>query len=84
MADRRSFESIRSRISQIQQQADGHVDKLLVGNNCDMLDEKVVSSEEDQKLAKEFGIDFYECAAKYDINVDNCLWVLLVLLRTDL
>ena len=35
-----------------------------------MLDEKVVSTEEGQKLAKEFGVEFYECSAKNDINVE--------------
>jgi Ras-related protein Rab-8A len=71
VTDRRSFESIRNWISQIQQHADVHVNKILVGNKCDMLDEKVVSTEEGQKLAKEFGIDFWECSAKNDINVDE-------------
>merc|ERR1712130_601928 len=71
VTDRRSFESIRNWISQIQQHADVHVNKILVGNKCDMLDEKVVSTEEGEKLAKEFGIQFWECSAKNDINVDQ-------------
>lgn len=71
VTDRRSFESIRNWISQIQQHADVHVNKILVGNKCDMLHEKVVSTEEGQKLAKEFGIDFWECSAKNDINVEQ-------------
>jgi len=71
VTDRRSFESIRNWISQIQQHADVHVNKILVGNKCDMTDEKVVSTEEGQKLAKEFGIDFWEASAKNDINVEQ-------------
>jgi len=71
VTDRRSFESIRNWISQIQQHADVHVNKILVGNKCDMLDEKVVSTEEGQKLAKEFNIDFWEASAKNDINVEQ-------------
>jgi len=71
VTDRRSFESIRNWISQIQQHADIHVNKILVGNKCDMLDEKVVSTEEGEKLANEFGIQFFECSAKNDINVDD-------------
>jgi len=59
VTDRRSFESIRNWVSQIQQHADVHVNKILVGNKCDMLDEKVVSTEEGQRLAKEFGKKFY-------------------------
>ena len=45
--------------------------KILVGNKCDMTDEKVVSTEEGEKLAAEFGIQFWECSAKNDINVDD-------------
>ena len=63
VTDRRSFESIRNWIGQIQQYANRHVNKILVGNKCDMLDEKVVSTEEGQKLAAEFGISFWECSA---------------------
>mmetsp|Transcript_14655 Transcript_14655/g.20919 ORF Transcript_14655/g.20919 Transcript_14655/m.20919 type:complete len:206 (+) Transcript_14655:145-762(+) len=71
VTDRRSFESIRNWISQIQQHADVHVNKILVGNKCDMLDEKVVSSEEGQKLAKEFGMEFWESSAKNNVNVEQ-------------
>ena len=71
VTDRRSFESIRNWISQIQQHADVHVNKILVGNKCDMLDEKVVSTEEGEKLAKEFNMPFWECSAKNNINVDE-------------
>jgi Ras-related protein Rab-8A len=70
VTDRRSFESIRNWVSQIQQHADVNVNKILVGNKCDMLDEKVVSTEEGQKLAREFGMDFFECSAKNNINVE--------------
>lgn len=71
VTDRRSFESIRNWISQIQQHADVHVNKILVGNKCDMLDEKVVSTEEGQKLAKEFGMEFWEASAKNCVNVEQ-------------
>jgi len=37
-----------------------------------MLDEKVVSTEEGAKLARECGVDFFECSAKNDINVEPC------------
>ena len=36
-----------------------------------MLDEKVVSTEEGQKLADEYGIEFWEASAKNDINVEQ-------------
>jgi Ras-related protein Rab-8A len=71
VTDRRSFESIRNWMNQIMQHADIHVNKILVGNKCDMLDEKVVSTSEGQKLAAEFNVPFWECSAKTDINVDQ-------------
>lgn len=71
VTDRRSFESIRNWISQIQQHADVHVNKILVGNKCDMLDEKVVSTEEGKKLAEEFNMEFWETSAKNDVNVEQ-------------
>ena len=71
VTDRRSFESIPDWIGQIRQHADAHVDMIVVGNKCDVLDEKVVSTEEGQNLAAEFGIPFWECSAKTDINVDQ-------------
>ena len=71
VTDRRSFESIPNWVGQIRQHADAHVHMIVVGNKCDMLDEKVVSTEEGQKLAAEFGIPFWECSAKTDINVDQ-------------
>lgn len=71
VTDRRSFESIRNWVSQIQQHADFHVNKILIGNKCDMLDEKVVSTEEGRKLAKEFNIDFWEASAKNDVHVEQ-------------
>lgn len=72
VTDRRSFESIRNWISQIQQHADVHVNKILVGNKCDMLDEKVVSTEEGKKLAEEFNMLFWETSAKNGVNVEQC------------
>jgi len=36
-----------------------------------MLDEKVVSTEEGQKLASEFGMEFWETSAKNDVNVEQ-------------
>jgi Ras-related protein Rab-8A len=71
VTDRRSFESIRNWINQIQQHADVHVNKILVGNKCDMLDEKVVSTEEGKKLAEEFNMMFWETSAKNDVNVEQ-------------
>jgi Ras-related protein Rab-8A len=71
VTDRRSFESVRHWISQIQQHADVSVNVILIGNKCDLKDDRVVSIEEGQKLGNEFGIPFLECSAKDNLNVDE-------------
>uniref|UniRef100_A0A7S2V1J6 Ras-related protein Rab-8A n=1 Tax=Fibrocapsa japonica TaxID=94617 RepID=A0A7S2V1J6_9STRA len=71
VTDRKSFNSIRNWISQIQQHADVHVNKILCGNKCDMSEERAVTTEEGQKLASEYGIGFFEASAKNDVNVET-------------
>ena len=41
VTDRGSFNSIRNWVGQIQQHADVHVNKILIGNKCDMDDQRV-------------------------------------------
>ena len=47
------------------------MNKILVGNKCDVMEEKTVSTEEGQQLADEYGIQFWEASAKNDINVEQ-------------
>lgn len=72
VTDRGSFENIRNWVSQIQQHADLNVNKVLIGNKCDVPESQiVVSQEEGQQLADEFNIPFYQTSAKQNINVVN-------------
>jgi Ras-related protein Rab-8A len=71
VTDRRSFESIRNWISQIETYGDVRVNKILIGNKCDVVGDKAVSTEEGERLAKEFNIPFWECSAKADLNVES-------------
>eukprot|EP00802_Teleaulax_amphioxeia_P015718 Tamp_15814.p2 GENE.Tamp_15814~~Tamp_15814.p2 ORF type:complete len:211 (+),score=46.47 Tamp_15814:726-1358(+) len=71
VTDEQSFNNIRNWMRQIQQHASENVNKVLVGNKCDMLDKKVVETSRGQALADEFGIKFYETSAKKNLNVDQ-------------
>ena len=42
---------------------------ILVGNKCDMEDERVISYERGKQLAEQLGIEFFETSAKENINV---------------
>ena len=76
VTDRGSFNSIRNWVSQIHQHADVHVNKILVGNKCDMEGDRQVKTEEGQALADEMEGDppmaFFETSAKLNQNVDGC------------
>ena len=43
----------------------------MVGNKCDLEEERVVSKEEGQKLADSLGISFLETSAKEKVNIDE-------------
>ena len=42
---------------------------ILVGNKCDMEDERVVSTERGKQLADQLRLEFFESSAKENINV---------------
>ena len=42
---------------------------ILVGNKCDMEDERVISYERGKQLADSLGLQFFETSAKENINV---------------
>lgn len=42
---------------------------ILVGNKCDMEDERVISFERGKQLAEQLGVEFFETSAKENINV---------------
>jgi len=69
VTDEQSFQNIRNWIRNIEQHAADNVDKILVGNKCDMISEKVVESARGQALADEYSIKFFETSAKSNINV---------------
>jgi len=69
VTDEQSFQNIRNWIRNIEQHAADNVDKILVGNKCDMESEKVVETTRGQALAEEYSIKFFETSAKNNINV---------------
>ena len=76
VTDERSFNNIRNWIRNIEQHASEGVNKILIGNKCDMLEKKVISREQGQALADEYGIKFMETSAKSNINVEEAFFSL--------
>jgi len=71
VTDEKSFGNIRNWIRNIEQHATESVNKILIGNKCDMLDKKVIDFERGKALADEYGIKFLETSAKNSIGVEE-------------
>jgi GTPase SAR1 family protein len=50
---------------------------VLVGNKCDLVNERQVKYEEGAALAKQWGCPFYETSAKKKINNEACFFDLV-------
>ncbi|KAF9132193.1 GTP-binding protein [Mortierella sp. 14UC] len=74
VTDERSFSNIRNWFSNIEQHASEGVNKILIGNKCDMPDKKMISKDQGQALADEFGIKFLETSAKSNIGVEEAFY----------
>lgn len=71
ITNEKSFENIRNWIRNIEEHASQDVEKMVLGNKCDMTDRRMVSKERGEKLAIEHGIKFMETSAKGSINVEE-------------
>mmetsp|Transcript_19973 Transcript_19973/g.27665 ORF Transcript_19973/g.27665 Transcript_19973/m.27665 type:complete len:214 (+) Transcript_19973:326-967(+) len=77
VTDEASFNNIRNWIRNIEQHASETVNKILIGNKCDMEEPKrVVPTADGQALADEFGIQFFETSAKSNVNVENAFFAI--------
>jgi len=50
---------------------------VLLGNKCDLEDERQVQQDEGQKLADQIGAPFFECSAKLNVNIDEAFDALI-------
>ncbi|CAK5091855.1 unnamed protein product [Meloidogyne enterolobii] len=64
-----SFNSVQDWCTQIKTYSWENAQVVLVGNKCDMDDERVVSIERGRQLADQLGLEFFEASAKENINV---------------
>ncbi|CAO3677420.1 unnamed protein product [Umbelopsis vinacea] len=74
VTDEKSFDNVRTWFSNIEQHASEGVNRILIGNKCDMTDKKVIPTERGQALAQELGINFKETSAKSNIGVEEAFF----------
>ncbi|MEE6458326.1 hypothetical protein FKM82_000251 [Ascaphus truei] len=64
-----SFNAVQDWSTQIKTYSWDNAQVILVGNKCDMEDERVVSTERGRHFAEQLGLEFFETSAKDNINV---------------
>lgn len=76
ITNEKSFDNIKNWIRNIEEHASADVEKMILGNKCDMNDRRQVSKERGEELAIEYGIKFMETSAKASINVEEAFFTL--------
>ncbi|KAL4361511.1 hypothetical protein GQ457_04G000670 [Hibiscus cannabinus] len=71
VTDRESFNNVKQWLHEIDRYANDSVCKLLVGNKCDLVQNKVVDALTAKAFADEIGIPFLETSAKEAMNVEQ-------------
>lgn len=66
----KSFDNIAKWLRNIDEHANEDVERMILGNKCDMEDKRVVSKERGDAIAKEHNIKFLETSAKTNINIE--------------
>ena len=76
ITDRQSFQDIETWLGEVRQHASPNIVKILVGNKCDLKDQRQVSYEEGKQFADSLGMQFLETSAKEKINIDEAFMTL--------
>ncbi|KAK9149433.1 hypothetical protein Scep_008190 [Stephania cephalantha] len=71
VTDLESFNNVKQWLSEIDRYASENVNKLLVGNKCDLVGNRAVSYETAKAFADEIGIPLLETSAKDSTNVEQ-------------
>ncbi|CAI5961824.1 unnamed protein product [Closterium sp. NIES-65] len=71
VTDQESFNNVKQWLNEIDRYASENVNKLLVGNKCDLTNKRVVDYQTAKAFADEIGIPFLETSAKNATNVEQ-------------
>ncbi len=70
ITNKKSFKGVKNWIKESEEIKNG-VQRIILGNKCDMIHQRAVTNKEVEKYCKEIKIDFIEASAKDNINLDE-------------
>ena len=71
VTENKSFENVKNWMNQIKEEVSNRVTIVLVGNKIDDEENRKITTEQGESMAKEFDIMFFECSAKTGENIDG-------------
>lgn len=80
----KSFENIRTWIRNIEAHASEDVERMILGNKCDMDANRQVAYERGESLAAEYHVPFLETSAKNNVNVDKAFQMMATAIKTKM
>jgi len=66
-----SFGNVRNWLREVRQHASDDATVLLIGNKCDLVERRLVTTDDAKKLADDLNLPFLETSAKSAINVER-------------
>ncbi|XP_064972474.1 GTP-binding protein YPTM2-like isoform X2 [Musa acuminata AAA Group] len=84
VTDQESFNNVKQWLNEIDRYASENVNKLLVGNKCDLTANKVVSYETAKAFADEIGVPFLETSAKNATNVEQAFMAMTAAIKNKM
>jgi len=71
ITDIQSFKNIENWMTEIEKYDNKTAVKILIGNKCDLITQRIINLEDGQNLADNFHMSFLETSAKNDKNITN-------------
>lgn len=70
----RSFENIPNWMKNLEEHASENIVKFLVGNKCDLEENRKVTYQQGRQMAERYGMKFFETSAKSSQNVEELFY----------
>ena len=77
ITNRDTFDAINKWIENIKDEKGDNFPLVLIGNKCDLAEERIIQKEEGQKLAEDNGLSFIETSCKEGTNVEESIQILV-------
>ena len=71
-----SFDHLAKWLRLIQQHSNADVQKMILGNKCDLEEQRKIPKERGEAIARQNGVTFLETSAKENVNIEDAFFQL--------